>query len=150
MSPPANSSLTRYGGFVVLWVLILPFQASLLSFSFCLSLISSYQYGYHVSALNQLQAVLTCQRSVPETSHGLPTCIPMSDATFSLVTSMFTVGGLLGSLSANLAMDRYGRKGASCFSAMFNTAGAVISSLAPSVTLMALGRFDFFPNFNKM
>ncbi|KAI9569520.1 general substrate transporter [Boletus coccyginus] len=124
MSPPANSSLTRYGGFVVLWVLIL-----------------SFQYGYHVSALNQLQAVLTCQRSVPETSHGLPTCIPMSDATFSLVTSMFTVGGLLGSLSANLAMDRYGRKGASCFSAMFNTVGAVISSLAPSVTLMALGRF---------
>ncbi|KAI9567252.1 general substrate transporter [Boletus coccyginus] len=98
-------------------------------------------YGYHVSALNQLQVVLTCQRSVPETSHGLPTCILMSDATFSFVTSMFTVGGLLGSLSANLVMDRYGRKGASCFSAMFNTAGAVISSLAPSVTLMALGRF---------
>lgn len=67
----------------------------------------------------------------------------MSDATFSLVTSLFTVGGLFGSLSANLVMDRYGRKGASRFSAVFNTAGAVISALAPSVAPMALGRFEF-------
>ncbi|KAF8558404.1 general substrate transporter [Imleria badia] len=65
----------------------------------------------------------------------------MSDATFSLVTSFFTVGGLVGSLSANLAMDRYGRKGASRFSALFNTTGAAISALAPSVAPMALGRF---------
>ncbi|KAN0075282.1 General substrate transporter [Tylopilus felleus] len=120
MSP----SLTRYGSSVVLWVLVL-----------------SFQYGYHVSALNQLQAVLTCQHAVPESHHGIPTCIPMSDATFSLVTSLFTVGGLLGSLSANLVMDRYGRKGASRFSALFNIAGAAISGLAPSVAPMALGRF---------
>jgi len=124
MSPPAKLTLTRYGWFVVLWVLVL-----------------SFQYGYHVSALNQLQAVLTCQRSVPDSFYGLPTCIPMSDATFSLVTSLFTVGGLLGSLSANLAMDRYGRKGASRFSALFNIAGAAISCLATSVAPMALGRF---------
>ncbi|KAH0830441.1 general substrate transporter [Lanmaoa asiatica] len=141
MSPPANSSLTRYGWFVVLWVLTLSFQASFSSFSFSHSFISPDQYGYHISALNQLQAVLTCQHIVPVSSYGLPTCIPMSDATFSLVTSMFTVGGLLGSLSANLAMDRYGRKGATRLSAVFNTAGAAISGLAPSVAPMALGRF---------
>lgn len=147
MSRPANSSgLTRYGCFVVLWVLVLSFQASLLSSPFFRSFIPPpYQYGYHISALNQLQAVLTCQHTVPNSIYGLPTCIPMSDATFSLVTSLFTVGGLLGSLSANLVMDRYGRKGASRFSAVFNTAGAAISGLAPSVAPMALGRFAFYP-----
>lgn len=115
-----------------------------------LNFISSHQYGYHISALNQLQAVLTCQRFVPDSLYGLPTCIPMSDATFSFVTSMFTVGGLLGSLSANLATDRYGRKGASRISAMFNIAGAAISCLATSVAPMALGRFEFSPNLNKI
>lgn len=125
------------GKFILLFLLLLTF-------------ISSYQYGYHISALNQLQAVLTCQHFVPDSFYGLPTCIPMSDATFSLVTSMFTVGGLLGSLSANLAMDRYGRKGASRLSAVFNIAGAAISCLATSVAPMALGRFEFSPNLNKI
>lgn len=113
-------------------------------------MILSYQYGYHISALNQLQAVLTCQNAVPQTYYGLPTCIPMSDATFSLVTSLFTVGGLLGSLFANLAMDRYGRKGACRLSAVFNAAGAAMSGLAPSVAPMALGRFVSFPDFKNM
>lgn len=115
---------------------------------FLLFSLTVFQYGYHISALNQLQAVLTCQYAIPVTVYGLPTCIPMSDATFSLVTSFFTVGGLLGSLSANLAMDRYGRKGASRLSALFNTAGAAISALAPSVAPMALGRFQLCLQFH--
>ncbi|KAF8436896.1 general substrate transporter [Boletus edulis BED1] len=123
MSP--SPSLTRYGAFVVVWVLVL-----------------SFQYGYHISALNQLQSVLTCHNVVPDSLYyGLPTCMPMTDATFSLVTSMFTFGGLFGCLSANLIMDRYGRNSATRFSALFNTAGAAISGLAPSVAPMALGRF---------
>ncbi|KAF7796537.1 hypothetical protein EIP86_007717 [Pleurotus ostreatoroseus] len=36
----------------------------------------------------------------------------MSDATFSVVTSVYTVGGFLGSFFANVVMDRWGRKGA--------------------------------------
>ncbi|KAF9228593.1 general substrate transporter [Gyrodon lividus] len=119
-------SFTHYGWFVCLWVLTV-----------------SFQYGYHTSALNQLQAVLTCQHTftpIPQ-NYGLPTCIPMSDATFSLVTSLFTVGGLFGSLFANLAMDRYGRKGATQLSAAFNAAGAAMSGVAASVVPIALGRF---------
>ena len=69
----------------------------------------------------------------------------MSDVTFSVVTSAFTVGGLFGSLFANLAMDRYGRKGASRLSAVFNAVGAAMSGLAPSVAPMALGRSGNYP-----
>ncbi|KIK96730.1 hypothetical protein PAXRUDRAFT_10621 [Paxillus rubicundulus Ve08.2h10] len=121
-----SHSFTSYGWFVCLWVLTV-----------------SFQYGYHTSALNQLQAVLTCQHGgTPLIGYyGLPTCIPMSDATFSLVTSLFTVGGFFGSLFANLAMDRYGRKGATRLSAAFNAAGAALSAVAASVVPIALGRF---------
>ena len=64
----------------------------------------------------------------------------MNDATFSLVTSLFTFGGLCGSLCANIFMDRYGRKGASRLSAIFNTAGAFLSAVAASVASIAVGR----------
>ncbi|KAI6036783.1 general substrate transporter, partial [Pisolithus microcarpus] len=122
-------SFTLYGWLVCAWVLTV-----------------SFQYGYHISALNQLQDVLTCRRidtstSTPVHHMGLPTCIPMSDATFSLVTSLFTVGGLCGSLSANIAMDRYGRKGATRISSVCNAAGALLSAVAASVTAIAVGRF---------
>lgn len=102
------------------------------------------KYGYHTSALNQLQAVLTC-KSPDETTplvlyYGLPTCIPMSDATFSVVTSMFTAGGFFGSLFANIVLDRYGRKGASRLSAALTAIGATIFGLSSSVGPLILGR----------
>ncbi|KAH7906478.1 general substrate transporter [Hygrophoropsis aurantiaca] len=119
-------SLTKYGWIVCLWVLTV-----------------SFQYGYHTSALNQLQAVLTCKvtnENYP-LHYGLPTCIPMSDTTFSVVTSMFTVGGLCGSIFANVAMDRWGRKGATRASAGLTAAGAALTGLSASVSPLIVGRF---------
>ncbi|OJA17636.1 hypothetical protein AZE42_10630 [Rhizopogon vesiculosus] len=102
-----------------------------------------FKYGYHTSALNQLQAVLTCKIADETTPvyYGLPTCIPMSDTTFSVVTSMFTVGGFFGSLFSNIIMDRYGRKGASRLSAALTAAGAALFGLSASVGPLILGRF---------
>ncbi|KAG2157578.1 general substrate transporter [Suillus bovinus] len=119
-------TFTQYGWLVCLWVLTV-----------------SFQYGYHTSALNQLQAVLTCKVIDPTTPiyYGLPTCIPMSDATFSVVTSIYTMGGFFGSLSANIVMDRYGRKGASRLSAVLTTAGSAAFGLSSSVGPLILGRF---------
>ncbi|THH31750.1 hypothetical protein EUX98_g2430 [Antrodiella citrinella] len=98
MAGAVPEAFTAYGWLTCLWVLVV-----------------SFQYGYHISALNQIQAVLTCQdvgTTDPATAYGLPTCIPMTDARFSVVTAVYTIGGLLGSLVANVIMDRYGRKGA--------------------------------------
>jgi len=119
-------TFTKYGWLVCLWVLTV-----------------SFQYGYHTSALNQLQAVLTCKIADETTPvyYGLPTCIPMSDTTFSVVTSMFTVGGFFGSLFSNIIMDRYGRKGASRLSAALTAAGAALFGLSASVGPLILGRF---------
>ncbi|KAJ8584458.1 general substrate transporter [Rhizopogon salebrosus TDB-379] len=126
MSSEGAQTFTKYGWLVCLWVLTV-----------------SFQYGYHTSALNQLQAVLTCKVTDDTTStyYGLPTCIPMSDATFSVVTAMFTVGGFFGSLFSNIVMDRYGRKGASRLSAALTATGAALFGLSASVGPLILGRF---------
>ncbi|PSR88841.1 hypothetical protein PHLCEN_2v4990 [Hermanssonia centrifuga] len=121
-------SFTGYGWIACLWILVV-----------------SFQYGYHISALNQIQAVLTCRGTdttdtdIP-IQHGLPTCIPMSDATFSVVTAVYTVGGLLGSLFANVIMDRWGRKGAVRASSAMFVLGSGIMGISASLTALIIGR----------
>jgi len=65
----------------------------------------------------------------------------MSDATFSVVTSAFPVGGLLGSAIANVVMDRQGRKGALRTSAVSTTVGSLLMGLSPFLGTLILGRF---------
>ena len=64
----------------------------------------------------------------------------MSDATFSVLTSVYTVGGLLGSIGANLVMDRWGRKGAILLSAFIMAVGAGFMGVAASLSPLILGR----------
>ena len=100
------------------------------------------KYGYHVAALNQIQAVLTC-KSIQKAyvpSNDLSTCIHMSDATFSFVTSIFTIGGLLGSLGSKLVNDSWGRKGAARTGALSIAFGAGLMGLSHSVAPFAIGR----------
>ena len=65
----------------------------------------------------------------------------MSDATFSVVTSVYTVGGLLGSLVANVVMDRWGRKGAVRASAVMFVVGSAIMGISASLSPLILGRY---------
>jgi SP family facilitated glucose transporter-like MFS transporter 3 len=64
----------------------------------------------------------------------------MSDATFSVVTSIYTVGGLIGSMGASVAMDRFGRRGASGISAVMTALGALLMGVSSSVVALLLGR----------
>ncbi|KAG6833484.1 hypothetical protein H0H87_006056 [Tephrocybe sp. NHM501043] len=65
----------------------------------------------------------------------------MSEITFSVITAVFTIGGLAGSLIANLVMDRRGRKGATVVSALLTSIGAGLMSVSTSVGVLGLGRF---------
>ncbi|TFK46028.1 general substrate transporter [Heliocybe sulcata] len=119
-----SQRFTFYGWIACIWILVV-----------------SFQYGYHISALNQIQAVLTCRKTDGVDRHyGMPTCIPMTDATFSVVTSVFTVGGLLGSMGANIIMDKRGRKDAVRASSLMTAAGTSIMALSSSVYPLAFGR----------
>lgn len=68
----------------------------------------------------------------------------MSDATFSVVTSIFTVGGLCGSISANVAMDRWGRKGAVRLSAVGTALGAALMGVSSAVWALLIGRHALY------
>lgn len=65
----------------------------------------------------------------------------MSDFAFSLVTAIFTLGGLTGSSIANLVMDSQGRKGALRISAACIAVGAGLMTCSGSIFFLALGRF---------
>ncbi|KAJ7286004.1 general substrate transporter [Mycena rebaudengoi] len=127
MAPQRNGdSFTTFGWSVCVWILLIPFQ-----------------YGYHISVLNQIQAVLTCKDVTPGTQpslFGLPTCLPMSDFTFSVVTAVFTVGGLAGSLIASMVMDRWGRRGAARASSLFIAVGSALMCISASVGVLGFGR----------
>lgn len=64
----------------------------------------------------------------------------MSDATFSAVTSVFPVGGLLGSAIANVVMDKRGRRGAIRISAISTTIGSLLMGLSPVLAPLFIGR----------
>lgn len=65
----------------------------------------------------------------------------MDEAAFATVSSIFTVGGLIGALAAGPFSSRRGRLLAMRVTALLFIAGSVIESVASSVFVMALGRF---------
>lgn len=100
---------------------------------------SKARYGYHISVLNQLNSSLTCkQPSLVETR--LPPCFQLNDFTFSVVTSVFNLGGLLGSSQANVFMESYGRKGTARISIFLTVLGSAIMGLSGSVASLGVGR----------
>lgn len=91
--------------------------------------------------LNAPSEVITCaKKSLRITDLALPQCIPMTPAEFGLVQSIFTLGGLIGALSAGPVSSKRGR----LFAMRLNTVpvilGPFIAAFAPSVALMSLGR----------
>ncbi|CCH47048.1 putative membrane protein [Wickerhamomyces ciferrii] len=112
---------------------------------------ASLQYGYHISELNGPSAVLSCQSNleVPNfpyeeswlSIHGLSKCIEMNDQGLGFVTSIFSIGGLVGSLYAGSLSDSIGRKKSSAFNAIVFIIGSLIEFYANSVNSLAFGRF---------
>lgn len=120
-----DQALTKYGWAVCAWTLLGPFQ-----------------YGWHISVLNQIQGNLTCASGGPSRSEttGLPTCFPMNDAAFSAVTSTLCLGGFMGSLGSDEAMERLGRRGLMKCTAMLFFAGSALVGISTSVKHLLIGR----------
>lgn len=118
-------------------------------------------FGYHLAELNAPSEVITCARNslsqVPTdeaadafsnakisgvlSEEALPRCIPMNAPQFGLVTSMFTLGGLIGALAAGPITARSGRVRGMLYSALFATVGPAFEAVAMNVGVMAFGRF---------
>ena len=64
----------------------------------------------------------------------------MTPAVFAVVSSIFTLGGLVGALSGGPLSTRRGRLYPLRLTAPFFTAGSLLEALAPSVAFLILGR----------
>ncbi|KAH8706228.1 general substrate transporter [Ilyonectria robusta] len=121
------------------------------------STLGSLQFGYHLGELNAPQDVITCHkksisallriREMVSSSHPsdkssglLSECIPMTEAAFATVSSIFTLGGLFGALCAGPFSSSRGRLLAMRATAVLYLVGAAVETIAGSVFLMALGR----------
>jgi len=75
------------------------------------------------------------------TAAPLPQCIPMNPAQIGLVSSIFTLGGLVGALAVGPLSARCGRLLVMRIDTLFFALGPVAEALAPNVGVMAFGRF---------
>lgn len=118
------------------------------------------QYGLAITGLNGIQDAVTCSiptNREPTKSGWLRPCIAMSvsidprresmragadekPTQFGLVVSIFTLGGLIGSLGSNAITKRLGRINTLRASAGCIMLGSTIVGLANHLSLMIIGR----------
>jgi len=104
-------------------------------------------FGFHLSELNAPEDVIRCKKkSITSTdlnataTPNLPQCIEMTPTQWGVVGSMYTLGGLIGALSAAPLAGKYGRLRAMQMTTLFFTVGPVFEALSPSIAVMAFGR----------
>ncbi|RMZ70440.1 MFS glucose transporter [Pyrenophora seminiperda CCB06] len=100
-------------------------------------------FGFHLSELNAPEDVIRCKRkSITLATAGLslPQCIEMTPTEWGVVGSLYTLGGLIGALSAGPLAGRYGRLRAMQISTIFFAVGPVFEALSPNIGVMAFGR----------
>jgi len=94
--------------------------------------------------LNAPQDVITCEKKsvTAKTLHAsLPQCIQMNIDQFAVVSSIYTLGGLLGALAGGPLCNKYGRLLTMRLTTISFIIGPIFESLAPSIALLSFGRW---------
>ncbi|SZF02748.1 unnamed protein product [Blumeria hordei] len=105
------------------------------------------QYGYHLAELNAPQDVITChsllgRQNVASKSLSNPSqCIPMTEAEFAALSSIYILGGLAGAITAGPISSSHGRLLTMRITGIFFILGSLIETIAESVPVMSTGRF---------
>nr|XP_019045765.1 vacuolar membrane protein [Kwoniella bestiolae CBS 10118]OCF24695.1 vacuolar membrane protein [Kwoniella bestiolae CBS 10118] len=103
--------------------------------------VSSWYYGYHLSELNFPVNSLTCITPAYPPPSRLPLCLDLDSTRYSIVTAVFTVGGLVGSLISSWVVEKEGIKGGISWTGYLNLVGVLGMGIAPHWLLLVLGRF---------
>ncbi|WVQ70835.1 hypothetical protein IAR50_000360 [Cryptococcus sp. DSM 104548] len=102
-------------------------------------------YGFAITSLNGIQEPVMCSKQPAAVineagSSRISSCLAMTTSQFGLVVSVFTLGGLAGSLTFNLISHRFGKAGSLRVSALSVLVGSTVIGLAGSALVMGLGR----------
>lgn len=98
-------------------------------------------FGFHLAELNAPEDVIRCKKdSITAAAASLPQCIRMNSTQWGAVGSMYTLGGLLGALSAGPLAGRYGRRITMLLTTIFFTLGPLFEAASPSIEVLAFGR----------
>ncbi|OAX82425.1 hypothetical protein ACJ72_03221 [Emergomyces africanus] len=97
------------------------------------------QFGYHLAELNAPKDVIMCERK-SITASKLPQCIQMNEFQFGIVSSSYTLGGLLGALVSGPFATKYGRLLALRATTIFFILGPICETLATGIEYLSAGR----------
>lgn len=106
--------------------------------------LGSFQFGYHTGELNTPKDIFTS--CLDGTINGvgifsfLPSCIALTEFQFSVVTGMFPMGGIGGSVLGGSLMDSIGRRGSLIFSNILLFIGSLMMSLSGGFASLLFGR----------
>ncbi|OMJ26913.1 putative metabolite transport protein [Smittium culicis] len=105
--------------------------------------LAPFQFGYKMSELNNPKdAIMSCDLdSNIGKILGLPVCLPMSDSYFGLVTSIFAIGGLMGSFIGGHFSGIYGRKKYLVFNSFIYFIGSALEFFSVNPQMLAFSRF---------
>lgn len=96
----------------------------------------------HQGELNAPEDVIRCKVDrIESQSISLPQCMPMNPLQWGLVSSIYTFGGLVGALSIAPVSAKKGRIRSMQVTSAFQVAGPLLEAAAPSIAVIALGRF---------
>ncbi|CAG8594736.1 6613_t:CDS:2, partial [Funneliformis mosseae] len=103
--------------------------------------LGSLQFGYHIGELNTPKSAISCE-NIPSDGHDgfLSPCIPMNEGEFSLLTSIFNLGGLVGALISPRVADNKGRRWTLMFNTIFLLLGPTTMGFSSSFTTLVFGR----------
>lgn len=112
--------------------------------------LGSFQFGYHMAELNLPESIISCEVSKPGAipyddcwfgRRDFSRCIQLTTLQIGMVTSIFGIGGLIGSLYIGSISDKYGRKRASLVHCALYIIGSTMNGIANQYWTIVIGRF---------
>lgn len=112
--------------------------------------LGSLQFGYHMSELNSPESIISCRDTRPGSvpyeeswfgERGFVKCIPLTTEQVGLVTSIFSIGGLIGSFYVGSAADRIGRRKTALVHCLVYFIGSTLNGLSNNFYSLLFGRF---------
>ncbi|XP_016077356.1 PREDICTED: solute carrier family 2, facilitated glucose transporter member 3 [Miniopterus natalensis] len=115
-----------------------------LVFAITIAVIGSFQFGYNTGVINAPEALITdfINYTLEETLENPPTEVLLTSL-WSLSVAIFSVGGMIGSFSVGLFVNRFGRRNSMLIVNLLAIIGGCLMGfckLAESVTMLILGR----------